>query len=202
MAKETGLKVSAISNYENGIRTPRPETMEILTDYFNVDTDYVLGRTDVKNSIGYDGVYNAGYRDGLKESAQRNFRIRTVPIYDPISCGNGSWIFEHPEDYVGVPDYMTCRSAVYFANSAQGDSMEPRIHNGDCIVFETMSEIESGQIGAFSLNGSYYCKVFKRLPDGSCWLFSENPAYDPIPISPEDEFRTLGLYRIHVSIEQ
>ncbi|MCJ7840540.1 helix-turn-helix domain-containing protein [Lederbergia sp. NSJ-179] len=38
-------KVS-ISGYENGNRTPDTETLQSLADYFEVSTDYLLGRTD------------------------------------------------------------------------------------------------------------------------------------------------------------
>lgn len=80
--------------------------------------------------------------------------------------------------------------------------MEPFIHNGDLLVFKEQPEVESGKVGAFSLNNQYYCKRFKRLSDGSCWLFSDNSKYDPIPIKPEDDFRVLGLYKLKLSKEQ
>lgn len=38
-------KVS-ISGYENGNRTPDTETLQKLADFFDVSTDYLLGRTD------------------------------------------------------------------------------------------------------------------------------------------------------------
>ncbi|HEX3047211.1 MAG TPA: helix-turn-helix transcriptional regulator [Bacillota bacterium] len=37
---------SAIANYEKGFRTPEYETLLKIADYFNVSTDYLLGRTD------------------------------------------------------------------------------------------------------------------------------------------------------------
>lgn len=197
MAKETGLTASAISNYENGTRIPRPEPMEVLTDYFNVDTDYVLGKTDVRNSLNLTGIYKAGFNEAI--SMIQN--IVTIPIYSSLSCGTGTWIDEQPEDFVGIPSIMMFNGNA-FANLAEGDSMEPGIHNGDLLIFKAVSEVMSGQIGSFSLNGSYYCKRFKKLADGSCWLFSDNRDYDPIPIRPDDDFRTLGLYKLKLSKEQ
>lgn len=172
MAKDIGLSVSAISNYENNIRIPKNEIMEMITDYFNVDTDYVLGRSDVKNSIGYDGVYKAGVRDGKEEMIKDSFKINPVPIYDPISCGDGTWIEDIPTDYIGIPNALTNSGNSYFSNPAEGDSMEPKIHNGDYVIFRRTDQIESGKIGSFALNGEYYCKRFKKLSDGSFWLFS------------------------------
>lgn len=128
--------------------------------------------------------------------------LRNIPIHSALSCGTGSFVDEIPEDFIGIPEDMLSRHCDYFGNRADGDSMEPLITNGDILVFEMVPQVDSGKIGSFSLNGEYFCKRFKRMPDGSCWLFSENPKYDPIPILPEDEFRTLGLYKIKVSKEQ
>ena len=44
-------KVS-ISGYENGNRSPDTETLTRLADYFDVSTDYLLGRSDVRTMAG------------------------------------------------------------------------------------------------------------------------------------------------------
>lgn len=46
-------KVS-ISGYESGNRTPDTETLQRLADYFDVTTDYLLGRSDNPNLTGKD----------------------------------------------------------------------------------------------------------------------------------------------------
>lgn len=141
-------------------------------------------------------------KDEKVESAFRAMSLQPVPIFDPISFGTDAWIDEIPTDFVGIPIDVTKTDQVYFANRAQGNSMEPHIKNGDYLIFEKTEQIDSGKIGSFSLNGQYYCKRFKRLADGSAWLFSDNGDYEPIPIYPEDDFRTLGLYRFKLSKEQ
>ena len=45
LANGTGLTRSAISMFELGKRQPEFETLEILADYFNVDMDFLLGRS-------------------------------------------------------------------------------------------------------------------------------------------------------------
>ncbi len=50
LARLTGLKVSAISMYENGNREPNFETLEIFADFFNVDMDVLLGREKKANT--------------------------------------------------------------------------------------------------------------------------------------------------------
>jgi transcriptional regulator with XRE-family HTH domain len=48
LSDKTGINRSLLSHYEKGIREPNLETLEIFADYFNVDTDYLLGKTDIK----------------------------------------------------------------------------------------------------------------------------------------------------------
>ena len=58
LADVLGVGRSAIGNYESGIRKPDMELLEAIADYFNVDMDYLYGKTDIKNS----------YRENLRSS--------------------------------------------------------------------------------------------------------------------------------------
>ena len=139
----------------------------------------------------------------LLETGEKTNRINStlIPIYSALSCGTGAWIDEIPEEYVSIPESMRFHGRA-FANYAEGNSMEPKIKSGDLLIFQECPQVISGSIGSFSLNDSYYCKRFKQLPDGSFWLFSDNPEYDPIPITENDDFRVLGLYKLKISKEQ
>ena len=46
LADILGISRSRIGMYETGAREPDFETLEIIADFFNVDTDYLLGRTN------------------------------------------------------------------------------------------------------------------------------------------------------------
>lgn len=48
-AELMGVSKSSISMYENGKRTPDFELEEKIADFFNVDLDYLRGRSDIKN---------------------------------------------------------------------------------------------------------------------------------------------------------
>lgn len=49
MAKIFNVGISTISMWEQGQRIPRPNTLQDICDYFNVDMDYLMGRSDIKN---------------------------------------------------------------------------------------------------------------------------------------------------------
>ena len=51
LAKELGVSKSAIGMYERGKRTPPYESLEEIADYFNVDMDFLMGRTDYTTRI-------------------------------------------------------------------------------------------------------------------------------------------------------
>lgn len=46
LARQTGISRSRLSMYELGQREPDFDVLELLADFFNVDTDYLLGRTN------------------------------------------------------------------------------------------------------------------------------------------------------------
>lgn len=45
MAKKLGVSRSTIGMYETGARKPDSEMLEKIADMFNIDIDYLLGRT-------------------------------------------------------------------------------------------------------------------------------------------------------------
>ena len=63
IAKIIGVTRPAYTAYERGNRTPDYDILEALADYFEVSTDYLLGRTDqVKDNSstvneGFDSLY-------------------------------------------------------------------------------------------------------------------------------------------------
>ncbi|NLC96875.1 MAG: helix-turn-helix transcriptional regulator [Erysipelotrichaceae bacterium] len=58
LGEKLDLTEQAISMYERGERTPNYEKLESIADYFNVDMDYLMGRSTIKNA----------YREGLIKS--------------------------------------------------------------------------------------------------------------------------------------
>ncbi len=49
IAKFLHVTLQTISNYENERRDMSPETIIKLAEYFNVSTDYLLGKSDIRN---------------------------------------------------------------------------------------------------------------------------------------------------------
>lgn len=182
LGKRLGVQKSAVAKYENGaVENLKRTTMVEMARLFHVSPLVFIDPDEFSSS---------------KETV--HLKLFSVPIYSAISCGTGSWIEDTPEDYIGIPRYMA-GSTELFGNQATGDSMESRIHDGDYVIFERTPVIESGQIGAFSLNNEFYCKRFRKTSNGMFILESENPNYDPILVMPDDQFRVLGKYKMRLT---
>ncbi|KYC71666.1 helix-turn-helix transcriptional regulator [Heyndrickxia faecalis] len=48
LADKLGYSRGQIANYEQGKREPDYETLQKIADFFDVTTDYLLGRTDIR----------------------------------------------------------------------------------------------------------------------------------------------------------
>ena len=64
LAEELNISPSAIGMYEQGRRKPSYELLEEICDYFNVDMDYLMGRSDIKNR------YQAGLKYDWEEKKE------------------------------------------------------------------------------------------------------------------------------------
>ena len=49
IAKYLNVTIQTVSNYENEKRDMSPDTIIKLSEYFKVSTDYLLGKSDVRN---------------------------------------------------------------------------------------------------------------------------------------------------------
>ena len=49
IAKLLNVSVPAVNQYESGKRDISTDTLIILSEYFGVTTDYLLGKTDIRN---------------------------------------------------------------------------------------------------------------------------------------------------------
>lgn len=56
IASFLNISTSAYGFYEQDKRTPTPDVLSKLADYFNVSVDYLLGKTNTRNSSSKDST--------------------------------------------------------------------------------------------------------------------------------------------------
>lgn len=186
------LKVSrsTIGMYESGKREPDFETSEAIADIFNVDMDFLTGRSDVerKHPLTPTTVIPPGFQP-MPEMA-------TVPIVGRIACGTPILAEQNIEGSACVP----ARWRATFSLICKGDSMEPKIHDGDLVAIRKQPEVENGEIAAVRIGEEATLKrVYKR--DGFLELRPENSNYESIILIGEKmaeatiEGKAVGLCR-------
>lgn len=78
LSKMTGLSRSVISCWETGIRTPSYRNQEVMADIFNVDIDYLMGKSDVRRSVDLQSVVDGKISSMDVELVQK---IKDAPDY-------------------------------------------------------------------------------------------------------------------------
>lgn len=92
-AKQLGnISKSSINMYERGEREPGFETLEAIADFFNVDMDYLLGKSDVPNrNADLMSILMQRMAEGKNESLQMTNIVR-------IAGRDGSVVEKHLTD--------------------------------------------------------------------------------------------------------
>ena len=114
---------------------------------------------------------------------------RVLPLYT-LAASAGTGQFLDGDDCEPI-DASAAPEEADFAVRIAGDSMEPEIHDGQIVWVRRRETLESGRTGIFVLGGMAYCKRLHVDEKGAC-LISVNPAYAPIALTPESEFRVCG----------
>lgn len=165
LSKNLKISRSTIGMYESGARQPDFETLELIADYFNVDTDYLLGRTNKTTYIPTPS------RKGI-----------VINVLGRVAAGIPLEAIEDIIDTEEISEEMA-KTGEFFGLQIDGDSMEPKFSKGDVVIVRKQNDAESGDIVIAMVNGDdATCKRLKKYQEGIA-LISTNPAYDPIYFS-------------------
>lgn len=186
MAKFIGKSKSSVNMYERGEREPGIEILEAYADYFNVDMEYLIGKTDVRNRFSDNSIPAA-------ENIIPMPKMRKIPLVGTIACGTPILAVENVESNVDVPEHIHAD----FALRCKGDSMiGVDIRDGDIVYIRQQDEVDPGQIAALLVEDEATLKRFYYDPSaGIVTLVSENPALPPQVYQGEtlNHIKILGL---------
>lgn len=128
-----GVTQQAVGKWETGRSTPDPQMLVRIAEVLGTTTDRLLG------------LHNATEET---ENASRRFfgayRECPIPVIGTVRAGYGALAFE--EDY-GVEYARVKDPQNYFYLVVKGDSMEPRISDGDLALVHRQNTLESGDLG-------------------------------------------------------
>lgn len=178
-AAEMDLPYTTYNSYETGKRAPDFDMLSRFADYFHVSVDYLLGRdTPAESADTVPGLIAV--------------KKKKIPILGEIACGKPIFADEDREVYVSVTDEIVCDYALI----AKGDSMLPRIHDGDLVFIREMPVVDNGRIAAVLIEDEATLKrVFFDAENRKLMLIPDNPAYEPFMYVGEElqTVRIMGL---------
>ena len=200
-ALKLGIPYTTYVNYEKGAREPNSEMLIEIANFYNTSIDYLLGKTDTRidervldivNEIGPETLAKAGnIRDAIRLQAQTTNPLYpdnlipagfsplpdmdTLPRVGRIACGEPILAEQNIADYDSVPSSWRAT----FTLICVGDSMAPRIQDGDLVAIRQQKVVENGEIAAVRIGDE---ATLKRVyfHDDYIELRPENPTYSSI----------------------
>lgn len=156
-----GITRGAYTNIENGKRGCDSDALVTLARHYGVSTDYLLGRTE------------------YAEAPAPTPHGKWIPVLGNVQAGIP---IEAVEDIIGYEEISNemAQSGDYFALRIRGDSMEPRMHEGDVVIVRKQDDAETGDVCVVMVNGNdATVKRIKKSPKG-LFLIALNPAFEPM----------------------
>jgi DNA polymerase V len=123
-----------------------------------------------------------------------------LPLFAvPVKAGFPSPADDFVEQNLDLNEYLIQHPAATFFVRVDGDSMVGAgIQKDDILIVDRALQPSNGKIVVAVLNGEFTVKRL-RIRAEKTFLEAENPAYKPIEIRPELDFRVWGIvtYVIH-----
>lgn len=137
LGKIINVSGQALGMYENEKRDLSTEAVIKLAEFFNVSTDYLLGKSDNRTSN------------------INNDKIFLVPVYGKISAGLPNWAEECLDSYLPIdPNLMNISSPnECFFLRVDGESMNKVLKNGSYALIRKTDFVEDGEIAVVLVNG-------------------------------------------------
>lgn len=174
---ELNLGKNSFGEWKKGT-IPVRSTQQLLAKYFGVSVDYLMGKTNnpIPNTETV-GIYIPYEKRGLR------------PVIGLASAGTGVIAEEMIVGWEAVEDEYDNDNCFWLEVS--GNSMAPKIDNGDRVLIQRDAEIESGCIAVVVVDGTEGFLKQVEFGENSTLLHSFNPYY------PDMEFVDADQKRLH-----
>ena len=162
LAKRINKNRATIYRYEKGdIESLPTSILEPLAKALNTSPEYLIGW--VKTPINNNGS-------------------KVINVLGRVSAGTPLDAIEYVIDTEEITEELASTGS-FFGLQIKGDSMEPRICDGDVVIVRQQSDAESGDIVIAMVNGDdAVCKRLKKYAGGIA-LISLNTKYEPMMFS-------------------
>lgn len=169
LSRATGFRDGKISAWYNGRYRPNAETMEKIAKALGVSVAYLLGKEEVPMA------------------ALTIPKATETPVLGSVAAGVP---IEAQEDVIGS---VFTEKPGLFALRVKGDSMSPRIMDGDLLLVQPQNTAQDGDLVIALIEGEATCKVLRHNAYGVT-LVPFNAAYAPFVYtgSQAEDLRIIG----------
>ena len=180
LASKAGIVTRTLQRWEKSEQTPDGLAITKLARATNVQANWLLtGQGEMYDMPGRpSNVYS------LPTTLRKNSPLVDLPVISQVPAGKLGTIF-HPDyvdDYVTVDDVKDPQA---FALNVKGDSMAPKIENGDVVIVSPKLEPHSGDICVVRVSGEETLKKIK-FEGNYVHLIPLNPSYEPLTVKKKD----------------
>ncbi len=164
IAEKLGYKsYTTIQKWEMGTSEPPLKKTRELADLFNVDIDDLTNK-----DLEYPNEPEKNLSKGIK-----------INVLGRVAAGIPIEAIEDIIDQEEITEELA-RTGTFFGLQIHGNSMEPRMTEGDVVIVRKQEDAESGDIVIATVNGDEAtCKRLRKYRDG-IELISNNPTYKPL----------------------
>ncbi len=170
LVEKTGISKGALSSYISGRYVPKQNNIYLISKALNVSESWLMGN------------------DVPMERHLKNIPSSTaivINVLGRVAAGIPLDAIEEIIDTEEISQKMAS-DGEYFALKISGDSMEPKISNGDVVIVRKQSDADDGDLVIAMVNGDdAVCKRLKKYAEGIA-LVSNNPLYEPMYFSNKD----------------
>jgi len=180
LADKVGVKPASISAYENGTRKPSDRALESIARYFGIHAAELKYGEEYGTKVFHSNAISAirarvEELPGLETYDYKPSQMM-IPVVGRVRCGVGGLAYE---DLQGSAMADVGNPSEYFYLRAEGDSMAPKITDGDLVLIHRQEEVENGELAVVIIDGEEgTLKKFQRK-NGAVILQSLNPNYPP-----------------------
>lgn len=173
LCEALGFKYSTVSEWLSANKYPRMDKIEQLAEYFGVKKSDLIEENATPNAE----ILSAGEN------------IYKIPVFSSVSAGFGTYacsdivtymplFIEHEAD---VPDMLCIK--------VTGDSMYPKIEDGDIIIVRKQDSVDSGSIAVVLVDNEEGFVKKVVYDQETIELHSINPEYAPKIFKGEEVLR-------------
>jgi len=200
VVSDSGLLSSLRAEERDLVETYRkltPNSKQIITTLTQMELKHVdaikQGETPIrilkKNKEEVEAAIDVALRK--RPAAERE---RFLKVFDQrAAAGYGNYIEDDAFEMVAIPSIP---HGTEFGFRISGDSMQPKVQDGDIAFVKRQPSLEVGEIGIFIYNNEAFCKQL-AYKDNTYYLHSLNSMYKDIPIFGDSIYtvgKVLGSY--------